>query len=170
MVSYTSTIESSFGSGLMAHGFFLNNELTDFSRAPEVDGKPVANRVEGGKRPRSSMSPTIVWDPDGEPFMIVGAAGGPTIPVSTTRAIIGAIDFGLTAEQALALPFTMAFGDRVVFESGTWLEDQTAAFEALGHSQLIARPAPIKVNAILRENGSWVSVRDPRIETLLIVP
>lgn len=170
MVSYTSTIESSFGSGLIAHGFFLNNELTDFSRAPEVDGKPVANRVEGGKRPRSSMSPTIVWDPDGEPFMIVGAAGGPTMPVSTTRAIIGAIDFGLTAEQALALPFTMAFGDRIIFESGTWLEDQTTAFEALGHSQLIARPAPIKVNAILRENGSWVSVRDPRIETLLIVP
>jgi len=170
MVSYTSTIESSFGSGLMVHGFFLNNELTDFSRSPEIDGKPVANRVEGGKRPRSSMSPTIVWDPKGRPFMIVGAAGGPTIPVSTTRAIIGAIDFGLTAEQALALPFTMAFGERVLVERGTWMEQQSGAFEVLGHSQLIARPAPIKVNAILREGDAWVSVRDPRIETQLIVP
>ena len=170
MASYTSTIESSFGSGLMAHGFFLNNELTDFSRAPEVNGIPVANRVEGGKRPRSSMSPTIIWDPEGKPFMIVGAAGGPTIPVSTTRAIIGAIDFGLGAEESLALPFTMAFGDRVLIESGTWMEEQSAAFNALGHLQLIPREAPIKVNAILRENGRWVSARDPRIETLLEVP
>ena len=61
MVSYTSTIEGPFGSGLMAAGFYLNNELTDFSRAPEVDGRPVANRIEGGKRPRSSMAPTVIW-------------------------------------------------------------------------------------------------------------
>ena len=170
MASYTSTIESSFGSGLMANGFFLNNELTDFSRAPEVDGKPVANRVEGGKRPRSSMSPTIVWDPQGRPFMIVGAAGGPTIPVSTTRAIIGAIDFGLGAEEALALPFAMAMGDSVLIESGTWLEARSSAFSALGYTKLMAREAPIKVNAILREGDKWVSARDPRIETLLEVP
>lgn len=170
MVSYTSTIESSFGSGLMANGFFLNNELTDFSRSPEIDGRPVANRVEGGKRPRSSMSPTIVWDPEGRPFMVVGAAGGQTIPVSTTRAIIGAIDFDLSAEEALALPFTMGFGDRVLLESGTWLEENASAFEGLGHTQTLARPAPIKVNAILREDGKWVSARDPRIETQLEVP
>ena len=97
MVSYTSTVEGPFGSGLMVGGFFLNNELTDFSRSPEIDGKLVANRVEGGKRPRSSMSPTVVWDPQGRPFLAIGAAGGSTIPVQTARSIIGAIDFGLSA-------------------------------------------------------------------------
>ena len=116
------------------------------------------------------MSPTIVWDPEGKPFMVVGAAGGPTIPVSTTRAIIGAIDFDLGADEALALPFTMAFGERVLIEAGSWMEEQADAFKALGHEQLLPRNAPIKVNAILRENGAWVSARDPRIETQLIVP
>jgi gamma-glutamyltranspeptidase/glutathione hydrolase len=85
MVSYTSTIESAWGSGLMANGFFHNNELTDFRRNPVgADGKPVANRVEGSKRPRSSMAPTVVWDPQGRPVLAVGAAGGATIPVTTT--------------------------------------------------------------------------------------
>ncbi len=66
VASETSTIESAFGSGLMVNGYYLNNELTDFSFVPEKDGCPVANRVEGGKRPRSSMSPTIVYGPDGK--------------------------------------------------------------------------------------------------------
>lgn len=170
MVSYTSTIEGSFGSGLMAGGFYLNNELTDFSRAPRVDGRLVANRVEGGKRPRSSMSPTVVWDPGGKPFMAVGAAGGPTIPVTTTRAIIGAIDFGLSADEALALPFLMAFGDAVLLEQGTWLEQAQDAFKALGHTNIVIREAPIKGNAILHKGGTWKSARDPRIETGLDVP
>ena len=76
VASYTSTIEGPWGSGLTVNGHFLNNELTDFSFAPELDGAPVANRVEGGKRPRSSMSPTIVYGPDGRVRLAVGAAGG----------------------------------------------------------------------------------------------
>lgn len=170
MVSYTSTIESSFGSGLMANGFYLNNELTDFSRSPEVNGRIVANRVEGGKRPRSSMSPTVVWDPQGHPFMAVGAAGGPTIPVTTTRAIIGAIDFGLSAQDSLALPFLMAVGDALMLEQGTWLAAAAPQFEALGHARIVLREAPIKGNAIVREGEQWMSARDPRIETGLDVP
>ncbi len=170
MVSYTSTIESAFGSGLMVGGFYLNNELTDFSRSPEVDGRMVANRVEGGKRPRSSMSPTIVYDPNGEPFMAVGAAGGSTIPVTTARAIIGAIDFDLDAEGALALPFLMAFGDRVMLEEGTWLEVQAEAFKALGHEELLIRAAPIKGGAVLRRDDVWQSARDPRLDGQLELP
>lgn len=170
MVSYTSTVEGSFGSGLMANGFFLNNELTDFSRSPEVDGKLVANRVEGGKRPRSSMSPTVVWDPAGKPFMVVGAAGGPTIPVTTSRAIVGAIDFDLSAEESLGLPFLMAFGNALLLEQGTWLEAAQGKFEALGHANIVVREAPIKGNAIRREGSEWKSARDPRIETALEVP
>lgn len=170
MVSYTSTIENAFGSGLMANGFFLNNELTDFSRSPKVDGRVVANRVEGGKRPRSSMSPTVVWDPEGKPFLAVGAAGGQTIPVTTARAIIGAIDFGLSAEDSLSLPFLISFGSTVLVEKGTWLEAAIPQLKALGHMQIVAREAPIKGNAVMRHGYGWESARDPRIETGLEVP
>ncbi|KUO57091.1 MAG: gamma-glutamyltranspeptidase [Sphingomonadales bacterium BRH_c42] len=170
MVSYTSTIEGPFGSGLMTGGFFLNNELTDFSRAPVVDGRPVANRVEGGKRPRSSMAPMVVWAPDGRPLLAVGAAGGGTIPVQTARSIIGVIDFGLDAGPALGLPFIMSFGDRVLVEQGTWLEGAITAFVALGHADLFARPAPVKANAVLRRDGAWQSARDPRLESQLELP
>ena len=170
MVSYTSTVEGAFGSGLMTGGYYLNNELTDFSRTPEVDGRLVANRVEGGKRPRSSMSPTVVFDPEGRPFMAVGAAGGSTIPVTTARAIIGAIDFQLSVRQSLALPFTMAFGDEVLLEEGTWLQDHAEAFRALGHEQITVRAAPIKGGAILRRGASWESARDPRLDGQLDLP
>lgn len=170
MVSYTSTIEGPFGSGLMSGGFFLNNELTDFSRSPQVDGRLVANRVEGGKRPRSSMSPTVVYDPQGRPFMAVGAAGGTTIPVTTARAIIGAIDFGLSAEGSLDLPFLMAFGDRVLLEEGTWLETKADDFRALGREEVIVRAAPIKGGALLYRDGAWQSARDPRLEGQVELP
>lgn len=170
MVAYTSTIESGFGSGLMSGGFYLNNELTDFSRTPQVGGKPVANRVEGSKRPRSSMAPMVIWDPQGRPFMVVGAAGGATIPVSTSRAIIGAIDFGLDAEGALKLPFVMALGEATLVERGTWLESAMPHFAALGHKRLVAREAPIKVNALVRAPGGWESARDPRMEGQVDAP
>ena len=170
MVSYTSTIESAFGSGLMSGGFFLNNELTDFSRSPMVDGRPVANRVEGGKRPRSSMSPMVVWDPQGRPILAVGAAGGTTIPVQVARSIMGVIDFGLSAEDALGLPFIMAFGDTVMVEQGTWLETASAQFESLGHAEITVRPAPVKGGAVLRRDGRWESARDPRLEGQLELP
>ena len=170
MVSYTSTIESAFGSGLMVHGFYLNNELTDFSRAPMVNGRLVANRVEGGKRPRSSMAPMVVWDPEGRPAIVVGAAGGSTIPVSTARAIVGMIDFGLDADAALALPFAMAFGDTVLLEKGTWLEAAMPRLRALGHKEFRVGEAPIKVNALLRTPGGWQAGREPRMEHLINPP
>ena len=170
MISYTSTIEGAFGSGLMTGGFFLNNELTDFSRSPTVDGQPVANRVEAGKRPRSSMAPTVVYDPEGKPFLAVGAAGGSTIPVQTARSIIGAIDFGLSAEEILALPFVMAFGDRLLLERGTWLEEQADAFRSLGHEQVLVREAPVKGGAVLRTATGWESARDPRLEGQIEIP
>ena len=170
MVSYTSTIESAFGSGLTTNGFFLNNELTDFSRSPTVDGKMVANRVEGGKRPRSSMAPTVVYAPDGTPLLSVGAAGGSTIPVQTARSIIGVIDFGLSARDAIGLPFVMAFGDSLLLEQGTWLANSADAFRALGHTQIFIREAPVKGGAVLRTAQGWQSARDPRLDGKLDLP
>jgi gamma-glutamyltranspeptidase/glutathione hydrolase len=167
-VSYTSTIEGAFGSGLFHRGFYLNNELTDFTLTPEADGKPVANRVEGGKRPRSSMAPTIVYDAKGKVTLVIGAAGGPTIPVTVTRAIIGVLDFGLGAQDALALPFAMAFGDIVLIEEGSALVGMQGALEALGHKGIRIAPAPIKANALgLRPDGRWEVATEPRLVSVV---
>lgn len=163
-VSYTSTIEGAFGSSLYWRGFYLNNELTDFTLTPVADGKPVANRVEGGKRPRSSMAPTIVYGPDGKVVLVIGAAGGPTIPVTVTRAIIGVLDFGLGAQDALALPFAMSFGDSLLIEDGSALVAMKDDLVARGHTAIRAGPAPIKANALgRRADGSWEVATEPRL-------
>ena len=112
----------------------------------------------------------MVWDPQGKPFLAVGAAGGGTIPVQTARSIIGAIDFGLSAEEILGLPFIMAFGDRLLLEKDTWLEEQASAFEALGHPELLVRLAPVKGGAVLRTADGWESARDPRLEGQIETP
>ncbi|MDD3797684.1 MAG: gamma-glutamyltransferase [Novosphingobium sp.] len=166
-VSYTSTIEGPFGSGIVEGGYFLNNELTDFSFVPEKDGKPVANRVEGGKRPRSSMSPTVIYAPDGTLFMAVGAAGGATIPAQVARAIIGVIDWRLDVPQALALPVLFAPGDTVYVEQGSALEAMIPALRALGH-KVAAREMPLKANAAVRTVHGWTGAADPRSEGVAI--
>ncbi|GMN02526.1 gamma-glutamyltransferase [Erythrobacter sp. MTPC3] len=166
-VSYTSTVEGAFGSGLHFGGYYLNNELTDFSSTPEVDGKPVANRVEGGKRPRSSMAPTIVFDPNGEIVLVIGAAGGPTIPVQVARSIVGVIDFGMSAQDALALPLIMAFGQTVITEEGSRVAAMTDQLQALGHQQVRTVSPRGKANALLRTEGGWEAAGDPRIADML---
>jgi gamma-glutamyltranspeptidase/glutathione hydrolase len=163
-VSYTSTIEGAFGSGLHFRGFYLNNELTDFTLTPEADGKPVANRVEGSKRPRSSMAPTIVFDASGKPVLVIGAAGGPTIPVTVARAIIGVLDFKLGAQDALALPFAMSIGEGLLVEQGSALAGMQADLAALGHANIRLAPAPIKANALgRRADGTWEVATEPRL-------
>ena len=165
VASETSTIESSFGSGLMVNGYYLNNELTDFNFVPEQNGCPVANRVEGGKRPRSSMSPTIVYGPDGRVVLAVGAAGGSTIPAQVAKAIIGVLDFHLPAQEAIALPVIVApGGDTVYLESGTFLVAMAPQLEALGHTIDYRPPSTFKANAIEWLNGRWVGGADPRSE------
>ena len=165
VASETSTIESSFGSGLMVNGYYLNNELTDFSFVPEKNGCPVANRVEGGKRPRSSMSPTIVYGPDGRVMLAVGAAGGSTIPAQVAKAIIGVIDFHLPPQEAIALPVIVApGGDTVYLESGTFLAAMARQLEALGHKIDYRPPGTFKANAIEWSNGRWLGGADPRSE------
>jgi gamma-glutamyltranspeptidase/glutathione hydrolase len=166
VASETSTIESAFGSGLMVNGFYLNNELTDFSFVPDKNGVPVANRIEGGKRPRSSMAPTIVYGADGRVRLAIGAAGGSTIPAQVAKAIIGVIDWGLPADQALALPTLVApAGDTISLERGTYLADMAPQLEALGHSKIeFSGPDTFKANAIEWRGGRWVGAADPRSE------
>ena len=165
VASETSTIESAFGSGLMVNGYYLNNELTDFSFEPEKNGCPIANRVEGGKRPRSSMSPTIVYGPDGRVVLAVGAAGGSTIPAQVIKTIIGAIDFRLAPQEAVGLPMIYAPGDTIFVESGTFLEGMIPQLQALGHASVrTLPPGTYKANAIAWRDGRWAGGADPRSE------
>ena len=165
-VTYTSTIESIFGSGLVVNGYYLNNELTDFNLTPnDAAGRPTANRVEAGKRPRSSMSPTLVYGPDGQLRLAIGAAGGATIPVQVLKAIIGVIDWRLSAQDAIALPTIYApEGETVFVEKGTALEAMIPALVALGHKSVIAREPSFKANAIERVGNRWLGAADPRSE------
>lgn len=168
VASWTSTIESAFGSGIMVGGFYLNNELTDFSFTPEKDGALVANRVEGGKRPRSSMAPTIVYGPDGKLLFVVGAAGGATIPVQVIRALIGVLDWKLPVDKALALPVIFAPGDTVNVEKGSRLEAMIPALTALGHATVKATEMPLKTNAVMVVDGRLIGAGDPRSEGVAV--
>ena len=162
IAAWTSTIESFFGSQLVANGVILNNELTDFSVTPEKDGAPVANRVEPGKRPLSSMSPTIVYDAAGTPVFTIGAAGGRTIIMQVAKALIAHFDWGLSAQDSIALGFEFFDRDGLVLEQGTSLEAMKAPLEKLGHKVSISRFG-LKANAAERTaDGHWVGGADPR--------
>jgi gamma-glutamyltranspeptidase/glutathione hydrolase len=163
ITTWTSTVEKTFGSGLVAEGFVLNNELTDFNFAPEDQGKLTANHVQPGKRPRSAMSPTIVYDASGKPILAIGAAGGVTIVAQVTKAIIGVLDWGLPVEEAIALPQLIAIGDRFAVEKGTMLETMIPAFTAMGHKP-VATALPLKLNGVQRVAGGWRGGADARGE------
>lgn len=163
ITTWTSTVEKTFGSGLVAEGFVLNNELTDFNFAPEDQGKLTANHVQPGKRPRSAMSPTIVYDASGKPILAIGAAGGVTIIAQVTKAIIGVLDWGLPVEEAIALPQLIAIGDRFAVEKGTMLETMIPAFTAIGHKP-VATALPLKLNGVQRVAGGWRGGADARGE------
>ena len=163
VVSWTSTIEGPFGSGLMFGGFYLNNELTDFSFRPEVNGLPVANRVEGRKRPRSSMSPTIVFDADGNVVLAIGAAGGPTIPVQVAKALMGYIDWDMSAQDAIAMPMLFSPGETIAVEQDNVVPGLIEALQAMGHT-VTQRDLPLKANAVEWRDGRWIGAADPRSE------
>ncbi|PIL19534.1 hypothetical protein P775_14130 [Puniceibacterium antarcticum] len=131
-LSMTTTIENGFGSRLMVHGFLLNNELTDFSFRTHAEGAPIANRVEPGKRPRSSMAPTIVRK-DGKPVLVVGSPGGSRIIGYVTQAVIGFVDWGLDAQQAVAAPHGVNRFGPFDLEAGTPMETLGPDLEMLGY-------------------------------------
>jgi gamma-glutamyltranspeptidase/glutathione hydrolase len=172
VASMTSTIESPFGSGLMVGGYYLNNELTDFSLAPTgANGRPVANVVEGGKRPRSSMAPTIMFGPDGKVRLAIGAAGGATIIAQVAKAIIAVVDWRLSARDAIALPVLFAPGGETLFiEKGSAQEAMIPELRALGHADIRLREPSFKANAVEWVAGHWVGAADPRSEGSAVTP
>src|SRR5690606_1748104 len=125
-VSMTTTIESSFGSRLMVRGFLLNNELTDFDFVPTIDGRTVANRIEPGKRPRSSMAPTLVFDADAKLVLVIGSPGGSRIINYVLEALIAVLDWNLDVQAAIDLAHVGSRNGPTELERGTPAETLAA--------------------------------------------
>ncbi len=166
-VSLTTTIESGFGSNLMVGGFLLNNELTDFSFAAERDGRPVANRVEAGKRPRSSMAPTIVLDEEGAVALVIGSPGGSRIIPYVARSIVAILDWEMDVQAALDLPHIVNRNGGTDVEAGTSAEAFAAALEARGHSVNL-RDLTSGLHAIRVTADGLIGGADPRREGIAL--
>ena len=166
-VAMTSSVESAFGSRILVHGFLLNNELTDFSFVPEEGGRPAANRVEPGKRPRSAMSPTLVFDRKGELYLTLGAAGGPAIINYTARALVGVLDGRLSLQQAFAAPNMGSRNRDTEIEQGSALEGIAAALRALGHP-VDAVQMVSGLHGVMRGARGLTGGADPRREGVVL--
>ncbi|MEC4591159.1 MULTISPECIES: gamma-glutamyltransferase [Nitrospirillum] len=166
-VSFTTSVEFAFGSGMAVDGYVLNNQLTDFSFIPTSPGTglPVANAVAAGKRPRSSMAPTIVFDETGKPMLLVGSPGGPAIIGYVAETIVAALDWGLDAQEAVSLPRIVNRNGTTALESGPWAPSLKAGLEALGQTVEL-KSMPSGLHVIKRTATGLEGGVDPRREGL----
>ena len=163
----TSTIETGFGSRLMVGGFLLNNGLTDFAFQPDVDRVPVANRVEPGKRPMSSMAPTIVLE-DGQPRLLIGSPGGSRIPAYVARATHAVFDLAMPLDAALGRGHVVNRNGPTELEDGTDAVKLAKRLKRLGHDVEV-RALNSGLHAILIEvDGGLTGAADPRREGVAI--
>jgi len=161
-VSMTSSIETGFGSRLMVGGFLLNNELTDFSFRPAGEDGPVANRVEGGKRPRSSMAPTIVFRDD-EPYLLIGSPGGSRIINYVANALVAILDWEMPVQEAVSLGHFVNRNGPTELESGTAMVDYDQILTGFGHDTVV-QAHNSGLHAILIRDGVLIGGADPRRE------
>jgi gamma-glutamyltranspeptidase/glutathione hydrolase len=162
-VALTSSIEDAFGSRTMLRGFLLNNQLTDFSFQPDEQGRPLANQVQGGKRPLSSMAPTLVFDAQGNLFAVLGSPGGAQIINYVAQALTALLDWHLTPEAALALPHYGSRNGPTELEADTAVTGLVPALQQLGH-RVEMREMNSGTHLIVREGGGWRGAADPRRE------
>lgn len=164
IVSMTSSIETAFGSRVMVGGFLLNNQLTDFSFSPnDQQGKRVANRVEPGKRPRSSMAPTIVFDRKMNPVLIIGSPGGSRIINYVARVIIETLVYGISAEQSISGSHIVNMNRDLEIEPAGFKKDILNELERRGHT-IKQRSQTSGIHAIWIDNKQLHGVADPRRE------
>lgn len=166
-VSMTSSIEFAFGSGLMVDGFLLNNQLTDFSLSPNIGRFPALNRVEPKKRPRSAMSPTMVFDAEGNLKMVIGSPGGSRIISYVAQTIVGVLDWELDIQQAINLPKITNRNDYTALEKGTQLAQLQSQFESLGHKVKVI-DLNSGLHGIVIQDGKLIGGADPRREGVAV--
>jgi gamma-glutamyltranspeptidase / glutathione hydrolase len=171
VVSMTTTVEFLFGSNRMAGGFFLNNQLTDFNFNPlNADGSPAANAPAGGKRPRSSMSPTIVFNADGEFELATGSPGGASIIAYVSKTLVGMLDWGLTPQEAIDLPNVVGRGDVIRIED-SFPAELADELRAMGFTLDANRTENSGLHIIRRlEDGTLMGGADPRREGAVGAP
>ena len=171
-VSMTTTVEAAFGSQRMAAGFMLNNQLTDFSfRTHDDQGRPIANAPEAGKRPRSSMSPTIVFDPDGQLLFTTGSPGGSSIIAYTAKTIVGMLDWGYSPQEAIELPNVIARNGSIRLEENKLDPDIITALETRGHKVIRSKGEISGIHIIWRNpDGTLTGGADPRREGVAKTP
>jgi gamma-glutamyltranspeptidase/glutathione hydrolase len=164
-VSMTTSIEDAFGSRQMVRGFLLNNQLTDFSFASvDSEGHPAANRVQPGKRPRSSMSPLLAFNKsNGQLYMVIGSPGGSAIINYVGKVLLGTLDWGLSIQDAIDLP---NFGSRngpTELEQGRVPDSLVRELQARGHDVRLM-PQTSGLQGIQRIRDGWLGGADPRRE------
>ncbi|QIA63188.1 gamma-glutamyltransferase [Vibrio astriarenae] len=166
VLSKTSTVENGFGSRLMSNGFILNNELTDFSFASHSNGYPIANRVEPGKRPRSSMAPTIVMK-EGKPYMAIGSPGGSQIIGYVLKTLIAHIDWKLDIQQAIDYPNMVNRFGTFDIEINTTATDLISELEKMGFETNV-RDLNSGLHGIVFEESQMIGGADPRREGIVL--
>ena len=164
-IAMTTSVEAQFGSRLMVDGFILNNQLTDFSYEDVAENRTVANRVEGGKRPRSSMSPTLVFNDKGKLEMVLGSPLGAAIVGLVVKTLVGMIDWQMTPADAAAAPGALFFGNGVLIEKD--LEPAKPALEAMGHQVRVGEFAS-GIHVIRITKDGLVGGADPRREGVVL--
>ena len=162
-VSMTTSIESRFGSRIFVHGFFLNNTLTDFSMTATDTGRPVANAVYPGKRPRSSMSPTLVFDSKNRLHMVLGSPLGSVIINFVARTLVATLDWGMDMQAAISHPHFGSRNGATEIEKGTSIENLQGALKSMGHEVRVV-DLPSGLHGIMRTSTGWQGGADPRRE------
>jgi gamma-glutamyltranspeptidase/glutathione hydrolase len=173
VVTMTTSVESIFGTGRTVGGFFLNNQLTDFSFRAEVDGAPVANAVEPGKRPRSSMTPVLVFDEDHRLAAALGSPGGSAILVYNAKTLVGLLAWGLSLQEAIDLPNLVTLGENFFGEADKFSEQVRTGLAELGievrpgrgeesglHGVVFHPDGRIEGAADPRREGTWRTLAD----------
>jgi gamma-glutamyltranspeptidase/glutathione hydrolase len=169
VVSMTTTVESVFGTGRMVDGFFLNNQLTDFSFSPvDEQGRPVANAVAAGKRPRSSMVPSILLTRDGAFAGAIGSAGGNSILAYVAKSLVAAVDWGQPMQQAIAAPNLVARGDDFNGEVTKFSPEVLAGLKARGIALKPGVGEDSGTQGVLIRDGRIDGGYDPRREGVVL--
>ena len=162
VIAMTTSVESVFGAEIMTRGFMLNNTLTDFSFQPVRDGKPVANAPAPGKLPLSAMSPTIVFDKNGNFLVSVGSPGGPAIIDYVAQILIGILDAKMSPKDAISMPHEINMNGNTLLERSPTSDQLAAQLTAMGHTVQLPQVEGSGLHGIQKVKGGYIGAADPR--------